>query len=175
MSNLTAMGRDGAHLSALLEMPHEKVRLVGFRFGPRAAEWSALKKVETLCNLRKNVFRGSVSVNAYLFALRTACPETVRTVARALLRGGEDGTELRMRIASTARPREEEMRRIFLRLRGRLQNGARLDELYEEELITLLILREAGIVDDADETFYERTVCGKKDITNGRLYSMLYR
>lgn len=175
MSNLTAMGRDGAHLSALLEMPHEKVRLVGFRFGPRAAEWSALKKVETLCNLRKNVFRGSVSVNAYLFALRTACPETVRTVARALLRGGEDGTELRMRIASTARPSEEEMRRIFLRLRGRLQNGARLDELYEEELITLLILREAGIVDDADETFYERTVCGKKDITNGRLYSMLYR
>ena len=38
----------------------------------------------------------------------------------------------------------------------------------------MLVLREAGIVDAFDEAFYECVTSGKKDITKGRLYSLLY-
>ncbi len=175
LSAVAAIGRDGEHLSAVLETQQSRLRLVGFRLGDRVKAWSALEKVETLCTVRKNEFRGTLSVNAYLTALRVDCPAALLEAAKMLLEEESGPARLRVRLASRMRPDETQMRTIFVKLRGRLQTGLRIDEVYEEGLITLLILHEAGIVEYSDETFYERAVAGKRDITNGRLYSLLYR
>ena len=174
LADVATMGRDGSHLSASLTGPDGRLRLVAFRNGAKAGDWAQLDAVETLCTLRKNEFRGHTSVNGYLAALRADCPDAVRAAARAVLLDGSDESMHRLGRVSTARPSDDAMRRYFVRLRGRLQMGLRLDELYEPELITLLILTEAGVVSAADDAFFECVVSGKKDITKGRLYSALY-
>ena len=174
LSDVAPMGRDGAHLSLNLSAPEGRLRLAAFRFGSRRNDWAALKKADVLCTLHKNVFRGSSSVNGHVVDLHAQCPEKVVAAAKALLREDSGGARLRVTLVSAARPTTQEMRNLFIRLRGRLQTGLRIEELYEPELITMLILHEAEIVDAADDAFWERMTTGKKDITKGRLYSLLY-
>ncbi|MBR0081950.1 MAG: single-stranded-DNA-specific exonuclease RecJ [Clostridia bacterium] len=174
LSDLMPMGRDNAHLSANLSAPEGRMRLVAFRMGDRLMDWQYLKKVEALCLLRKNTFRGRTSVNAYVTDLHASVSDWALTTARWMLQYPEEGAHIRIKLATTARPSEEEMRHIFIRLRGRLQTGIRIEELYEPELITMMVLHEAGVVDEWEGVFYERVFSGKKDISKGRLYSILY-
>ncbi len=168
------MGREGAHLSASLSDGKRKLRLVGFRLGNRFADWQAPKQVEALVTLKTNTFREVESVNAYLSALRCALLDGLWDAADAFLRKPDDATARAVAEHSSKRPDENAMRRIFVRLRPRLRRGIAGDCLTEEELLTLLVLTEAGVAACAGGRFFEQIVTEKKQIANGHLYCALH-
>lgn len=174
LSDVGIMGHEGKHLSATLTENGHRLRLVGFRFGDRAGALQGVGACEVLCTLKTNTFRDSTSVNGYLSEVRAALPDGLWTAADAFLQEPNAGNAQRVARHADARPNEQEMRAVFIRLRGRLRTGLRSEDLNEIALLTMLVLFESGIVASADGRFFEQVVTEKKQITNGRLYSALH-
>lgn len=173
LAGVSLMGKDGAHLSAVLRNGDESLRLVGFRFGQRAHALSRVRSAEVLCTLKKNVYRDTVSVNGYLSHLRADIPDRLQTAADAFLSSPSEKTAAAVRNASVVQISEEDIRRDFSYLRQNLRTGLNRDDLNEPELIGMLILYEAEIVRYSQGSFFEIPVKGKKQIQNGCLYSVM--
>lgn len=70
LSKTAAIGKDGKHLSAMVEKMGHRKRIVGFGFGNRVQELQDYDCVDILCKLKVNSFRGSSSCELQLVAIR---------------------------------------------------------------------------------------------------------
>ncbi|MBR3178906.1 MAG: single-stranded-DNA-specific exonuclease RecJ [Clostridia bacterium] len=175
LEELNAVGKDGAHLSAVISDDNTRLKLIAFRFGDRYKEWKRLETVEVLCRLKENVFRGFSSVNGQVTALRAWIPENLRIAAEAFWKSPDPVYARRIADASVKRPDEARMRQLFVRTRECLKAGLLICDLDEELLLTMLVLYEAGIVYPVDERLFERKIEEKKQIASGVLYSVMHR
>lgn len=173
LCELSTMGRENAHLSATLRQETDKLRLVGFRMGDRYAGLKDAENVEALCTLKRNTFRDTTSVNGYLAAIRASVPEPLLRAAGAFLREPNQANALRTAQAASLHPDENEMRGVFIRRRAQLKTGLWMEDLDEAELLTMLVLYEAGVTAAAGGRFFEQHVTEKKQITGTRLYTAL--
>lgn len=173
LTGVSMMGKDGAHLSAVIRSGDENLRLVGFRFGQRVRALTRVRNAEVLCTLKKNVFRDSVSVNGYISFLRADIPESLQTAADEFLSAPSEKTAAAVCKASNVKVSEQDIRRDFSFLRQDLRIGLNREDLNEPELIGMLILYEAEIVRYSQGRFFEIPIKGKKQIQNGCLYSAM--
>ena len=174
LTELSAMGRENAHLSATLQQGDDRLRLVGFRMGERFGGLKDAETVEALCTLKLNTFRDTTSVNGYMDAIRVSVPEPLLRAAGAFLHDPSGANALRTARAASRKPNENEMRAIFIRLRPRLKKGVSIEDLDEAALLTMLVLYEAGVATVAGGRFFEQLVTEKKRITGTRLYTALH-
>lgn len=173
LTGVSLMGKDGMHLSASLQDDERRLRLVGFRLGPRVRPLTRIGKAELLCTLKKNVFRDTVSVNGYIAQIRSAVTPALLTAAESFLERPFDDAAGAVREASRCAVTEDAIRRDFAFLRQDLKRGVSLYDLNEPELVSMLILYETGILRFSKGMFYEIPVTEKKMIQNGRLYSLM--
>lgn len=173
LSGVSLMGKDGAHLTASVSDGGERLRLVGFRIGTRTRALTRVRDAEILCTLKKNSFRDTVSVNGYIVRIRADVSEPLRKAAESFLACPSDENVLAIRKASGCTVSEDDIRRDFSFLRQGLKRGLPMDDLNEPELIAMLILFEADILHCSQGMLFEVPVTGKKQIQNGRLYSVM--
>lgn len=70
LKRVATMGKDGKHLSAIVEQDGKTARLVAFGQGHNREEYERLSSVDLLVQLKLNDFNGTRSCNLHLVALR---------------------------------------------------------------------------------------------------------
>ena len=174
LSEVSTVGKDGMHLSAVLSDENTRMKLIAFRFGDRYKDWRQIRAAEALCRLKENVFRGFSSVNGQVTALRAKVSEDLRQAAESFFDEPDVIHAQAVAEASNKRPDEQRMRQLFVQVRDRLRTGLSVWDMEEELLLTMLVLYEAGIVCRTGEKLFEQKTEGKKQIAGGVLYSAMH-
>ena len=175
LSAVRIIGRDGAHLNALLSDDSASVRIVAFGAGERYADWSALKTAQALVSIELGSYRGKPEVSVRTEALRASIKDDDAQAFSACIRAIRFQRPLpdRKILDSLPKMTEDEIRDLYRALAPRLQNGIAADCLSMRERTALLPLYEIGVVRYENGKFYAENVRDKKQIRTALLYPVL--
>lgn len=178
LRSVCPMGKDGAHLQAKLCDGDRTLKLVGWRMGTEILQLSQLTQTQVTFVLKRNAFRGTVSVNAQCLYLQAphseALYETVREALKELrFHPLTERTVQAIAALCTDRPKEDALRQRYRILSQRMKTGWNLRYADTQELLALAICAELGLIRFDGEKVWNLPWTEKKEITSSRIFQAL--